>query len=37
MGIELEVRAGQAALLDLAEMLEVCVATPGSSLWFIGD
>lgn len=27
----------QAALLDLAEMLEVCVATPGSSLWFIGD
>jgi hypothetical protein len=27
----------QAALLDLAAMLEVCVTTPGSSLWFIGD
>ncbi|GGW56760.1 hypothetical protein GCM10010503_37470 [Streptomyces lucensis JCM 4490] len=27
----------KAALLDLAEMLEDCVATPGSRLWFIGD
>lgn len=27
----------EAALLDLAEMLEACVATPGSCLWFIGD
>ncbi|NEA63375.1 hypothetical protein [Streptomyces sp. SID12488] len=27
----------KAALLDLAELLEACVATPGSYLWFIGD
>ncbi|MBL1081076.1 hypothetical protein JK359_03655 [Streptomyces actinomycinicus] len=27
----------RAALLDLAELLEDCVATPGSCLWFIGD
>ncbi|MFF4717251.1 hypothetical protein ACFY2V_38525 [Streptomyces eurythermus] len=27
----------EAALLDLAEMLEACAATPGGCLWFIGD
>ncbi|MEU0003664.1 hypothetical protein ABZ079_04975 [Streptomyces sp. NPDC006314] len=27
----------EAALLDLAELLEACAATPGSCLWFIGD
>ncbi|MEV6808016.1 hypothetical protein [Streptomyces sp. NPDC051132] len=27
----------EAALRDLAGMLEACAATPGSSLWFIGD
>nr|WP_308430609.1 S1 RNA-binding domain-containing protein [Streptomyces aurantiogriseus] len=27
----------KAALLDLAELLEACAATPGSYLWFIGD
>ncbi|MER6441933.1 hypothetical protein ABT275_37205 [Streptomyces sp. NPDC001185] len=27
----------KAALVDLAELLEVCTATPGSYLWFIGD
>jgi hypothetical protein len=26
-----------AALLDLAELLDDCVATPGSYLWFMGD
>jgi hypothetical protein len=25
------------ALLDLAELLEACAATPGSHLWFMGD
>ncbi|WP_405655436.1 hypothetical protein OG581_41585 [Streptomyces sp. NBC_01386] len=25
------------ALLDLAELLESCAATPGSYLWFMGD
>jgi hypothetical protein len=25
------------ALLDLAEFLETCAATPGSYVWFIGD
>jgi hypothetical protein len=27
----------RAALLDLAELLEACAATPGSYLWFMGD
>ncbi|MFE2533128.1 hypothetical protein [Streptomyces sp. NPDC059371] len=27
----------KAALLDLAELLEVCAPTPGSYLWFMGD
>lgn len=27
----------KAALLDLAELLEACSATPGSYLWFMGD
>ncbi|MDX2646271.1 hypothetical protein PV341_22450 [Streptomyces sp. PA03-1a] len=27
----------KAALLDLAELLEACAATPGSYLWFMGD
>ncbi len=27
----------KAALLDLAEFLEACAATPGSYLWFMGD
>jgi hypothetical protein len=27
----------EAALLDLAEFLEACARTPGSSLWFLGD
>lgn len=27
----------KAALLDLAELLEACAATPGSHLWFMGD
>ncbi|WUD70382.1 hypothetical protein OG937_45360 [Streptomyces sp. NBC_00510] len=27
----------KAALLDLAKLLEACVATPGSYLWFMGD
>ncbi|WP_181793210.1 hypothetical protein [Streptomyces sp. WELS2] len=27
----------EAALRDLAEMLEACAATPGGCLWFIGD
>ncbi|UFR04846.1 hypothetical protein KBP30_28450 [Streptomyces sp. Go40/10] len=27
----------EAALVDLAEMLEACAAMPGSCLWFIGD
>ncbi|WP_210582842.1 hypothetical protein [Streptomyces sp. GESEQ-4] len=27
----------KAALLDLAELLEVCASTPGSYLWFMGD
>ncbi|MEU9663776.1 hypothetical protein [Streptomyces chartreusis] len=27
----------KAALLDLAELLEVCAETPGSYLWFMGD
>lgn len=27
----------KAALLDLAELLETCAATPGSYLWFMGD
>ncbi|MEV6171541.1 hypothetical protein AB0L99_25350 [Streptomyces sp. NPDC051954] len=27
----------KAALLDLAELLEECAATPGSYLWFMGD
>ncbi|GGS11289.1 MULTISPECIES: hypothetical protein [Streptomyces] len=27
----------EAALLDLAEMLEACATTPGGCLWFIGD
>ncbi|MFD5638214.1 hypothetical protein ACFWJM_29260 [Streptomyces sp. NPDC127077] len=27
----------KAALLDLAELLEVCAATPGSYLWLMGD
>ncbi|MET8165887.1 hypothetical protein ABZT34_16810 [Streptomyces sp. NPDC005329] len=27
----------KAALLDLAELLEACAATPGSYLWFVGD
>ncbi|MFI9103481.1 hypothetical protein ACIGXA_23445 [Streptomyces fildesensis] len=27
----------RAALQDLAELLAVCAATPGSYLWFIGD
>lgn len=27
----------KAALVDLAELLEACAATPGSYLWFMGD
>ncbi|MFD7702776.1 hypothetical protein [Streptomyces caelestis] len=27
----------KAALLDLAELLEACAATPGGHLWFMGD
>ncbi|MFJ7296146.1 hypothetical protein [Streptomyces collinus] len=27
----------KAALMDLAELLEACAATPGSYLWFMGD
>ncbi|MET8646782.1 hypothetical protein ACWEQ2_31760 [Streptomyces sp. NPDC004096] len=27
----------KAALLDLADLLEACAATPGSYVWFIGD
>jgi hypothetical protein len=27
----------RAALLDLAELLEVCAATPGGFLWLMGD
>ncbi|WP_405815091.1 hypothetical protein OG241_11290 [Streptomyces sp. NBC_01390] len=27
----------RAALLDLAELLAACAATPGSYLWFMGD
>lgn len=27
----------RAALQDLADLLTVCVATPGSYLWFMGD
>lgn len=27
----------KAVLLDLAELLEACAATPGSYLWFVGD
>ncbi|MFF9817691.1 hypothetical protein [Streptomyces sp. NPDC014006] len=27
----------KAALLDLAELLEACAATPGSYVWFVGD
>jgi hypothetical protein len=27
----------RAALLDLAELLGICAATPGSYLWFMGD
>ncbi|MFE7672350.1 hypothetical protein ACFU5N_09030 [Streptomyces albidoflavus] len=27
----------RAALVDLAELLEACAATPGSCLWFMGD
>ncbi|MGK5499182.1 hypothetical protein [Streptomyces sp. URMC 125] len=27
----------KAALLDLAELLEACTATPGSYLWLMGD
>lgn len=27
----------KAALLDLAEILDACAATPGSYLWFMGD
>ncbi|MET9503910.1 hypothetical protein ABZY42_19660 [Streptomyces sp. NPDC006622] len=27
----------RAALLDLAQLLDACAATPGSYLWFMGD
>ncbi|MFJ8546039.1 hypothetical protein ACIRFH_29330 [Streptomyces sp. NPDC093586] len=27
----------EAALLDLAELLEACAAAPGSYVWFMGD
>ncbi|MYT32054.1 MULTISPECIES: hypothetical protein [unclassified Streptomyces] len=27
----------KAALLDLADLLQACAATPGSYLWFMGD
>jgi hypothetical protein len=27
----------KAALLDLAQLLKTCAATPGSYLWFMGD
>ncbi len=39
MGIDLELHSGhqKAALLDLAEFLDACAATPGSYLWFVGD
>ncbi|MEU6670276.1 hypothetical protein [Streptomyces sp. NPDC046727] len=29
--------AQRAALLDLAELLRACAATPGGCLWFVGD